>query len=72
LGYEALENVEDFVTNRNDSEAKRQEATLILEIQDDMGLNFVEGKEALVEHLVELEERDREKLARFEKSQGLQ
>jgi hypothetical protein len=37
-----------------------------------MGLNFVEEKEGLVEHLVELEERDREKLARTEERQGYQ
>jgi hypothetical protein len=72
LGDETLEEVEVFVANRQGPEAKRQEAELILEIQADMGLNFVEEKEGLVEHLVELEERYREKLARTEERQGYQ
>ncbi|WJX59530.1 hypothetical protein P8452_44840 [Trifolium repens] len=72
MGEEDLENVDDFEVKRQGAEAKCQEAELILEIQADLGLNFVAEKEELVEHLVILEERDREKLDRNEERQGFQ
>jgi hypothetical protein len=72
LGEEALEDVDGFVLNRNGSEAKRSEAEVILEIQTDLGLNFVEGKEATVERLIELEDRDRAKMVVNEEVLGFQ
>jgi hypothetical protein len=72
IGEDDLEDVEGFVTNRIALVAKRLEAEQILEIQTDLGLNFCEGKEVLLDQLVELEDRDRVKLGRLEETQGLQ
>jgi hypothetical protein len=57
---------------RNDPGDKRSDAEHILEIQLDLGLNFIEEKEVTVDRLVGLEERDRENLARCQESHGFQ
>jgi hypothetical protein len=72
LGDEALEDVDGFVLNSNGPEAKRSEAEVILEIQTDLGLNFREEKEATMVRLMELEVRDRAKMAVDEEVHGFQ
>jgi hypothetical protein len=47
-----------------ESVAKISEAELILQIQTDLGLNFVENNQRTVERLIQLEDRDREELNR--------
>jgi hypothetical protein len=48
------------------------ETEAILEIQSDLGLCFVEGREKNVALLVELEERDKARMVRDEEVQGSQ
>ncbi|WJX34252.1 hypothetical protein P8452_22381 [Trifolium repens] len=72
LGDEALEDVDEYVVKRKAPEAKILEAEEIFEIQEALGLNFVEGKDVTVTRLVDLEDRDREKMGRIEEVQGFQ
>ncbi|WJX55745.1 hypothetical protein P8452_41477 [Trifolium repens] len=64
LGDDALEDVDEYAANRKAPAAKILEAEEIFEIQEALGLNFVEGKEVTVTRLVDLEDRDREKMGR--------
>jgi hypothetical protein len=66
LGDDALEDVDEYAANRKAPAAKILEAEEIFEIQEALGLNFVEGKEVTVTRLVDLEDRDREKMGRTE------
>jgi hypothetical protein len=72
MGEEDLEDVEGYVRNREDPIAKVSEAELILQIQSDLGLNFVEGVNATVENLKKLEDRDRVDLQNYLESNGSQ
>jgi hypothetical protein len=72
MGNDSLEDVGGFIQNRKGTEAKRLEAEEILEIQEALGLTHTEGKEMTVKKLEELEDRDREKMARDEEGHGFQ
>jgi hypothetical protein len=67
-----LDDVDGFVTNREEAVAKISEAEHILQIQTDLGLNFVENNQRTVERLIQLEDRDREELNRDVEVQGFQ
>jgi hypothetical protein len=72
LGDEDLADVDGYISNRQGPVAKRLEAEEILEIQTDMGLNFVEDKEKILNNLVELEDMDKEKMVTREEANGFQ
>jgi hypothetical protein len=72
MGEEDLQDVDGYALNRKGPEACKLEAEAILEIQSDLGLCFVEGREKNVALLVELEERDKARMVRDEEVQGSQ
>jgi hypothetical protein len=72
LGDEDLADVDGYISNRQGLVAKRLEAEEILEIQTDMGLNFVEDKEKILNNLVELEDMDKENMVTREEANGFQ
>jgi hypothetical protein len=72
MGSDDLEDVDGFVRNRKGPEAQRSEAEQIMEIQSHLGLSYVGNKEVLVDRIVELEVRDREKMVNVEESHGFQ
>ncbi|WJX67034.1 hypothetical protein P8452_51533 [Trifolium repens] len=72
FGDDDLVDVDGFTLNRQGPRAKRLEAEEILEIQNALGLNFVEDKETVLNQLVDLEDRDREKMIVREEVNGSQ
>ncbi|KAK2356805.1 hypothetical protein QL285_094129 [Trifolium repens] len=62
LGENSVEDVEGFLANQKDPNVKKSEAAQLLEIQSELGINFVESKEQSEARLVEMEVRDGEKL----------
>jgi hypothetical protein len=62
MGEDDLEDVDGFIAKREEPVAKISEAELILQIQSDLGLNHVEGIQASVDNLIQLEDRNRAEL----------
>jgi hypothetical protein len=72
LGEELLEDIDGFENNIREPVAKRLVAEQILAIQTDLGLTFQEDNNTTVNRLMELEDRDREQLARCQGEGGFQ
>jgi hypothetical protein len=72
LGEELLEDIDGFENNIREPVAKRLVAEQILAIQTDLGLTFQEDNNTTVNKLMELEDRDREQLARCQGEGGFQ
>jgi hypothetical protein len=72
LGGDFTDDMEEETITRNDPTSKKVEAEEIYEIQAALGINFHEGKQKTVERLIELEDRDMEKLKENQENRGFQ
>jgi hypothetical protein len=62
LGEEDLEDVEGYVTRRQEVPVQIAEAEHIIQIQTDLGLNFATSDTTMVPRLMGLEDRDRKEV----------
>jgi hypothetical protein len=68
----SLEDVESFIASKSDPGNIAKEAAELFEIQQDLGLNNVSNDVDIVQHLVDMEVRDQQKLNENEVAQNLQ
>jgi adenylate kinase family enzyme len=68
LQEDNLQNVEGYVTNRATLDAKKAEAQKLLVVQKELGFNFAQEEDLMVERLIEMEDRDREEFVKNQES----
>jgi hypothetical protein len=62
----------DMCNDKIEPNAKKLEAEQLFEIQIQLGIDFNEGKEAAVDRLLKMEDRDRQKMEECQEQQGSQ
>ncbi|MCH86280.1 DUF4283 domain protein [Trifolium medium] len=72
LGEHSLQDVDGFLTSRDDPVCKTLEAEALITVQQDLGILFNSADEIPTDRLINLEDRDRNELAKWQESNGPQ
>jgi hypothetical protein len=72
LNEDNLQDVQGFLHSREDPGGKIKEAEQLIEIQQELGVIFDTNKQASVDLLLKMEDRDRNELVQWQESNGCQ